>query len=214
MQPEHADRSLSPRDWWLGTGFALVLATGFVHFSPGRALWVTFVPGVGFAWLLFARFRSRALPAAGSVLPLYYACLAVQVLHFLEEWAGGFAREFPPLYGGEPFSTPLFVAFNAIAYVVFALAAPAALGKSLGFLWLPALFFVGYGTLGNAVAHLTWSLHAAELFPGVWTAAIHAVLGPLLLRRILGSWWVVFLYALPFSAILVALLLLGLEAGA
>lgn len=195
-----------------GTLVACVLATGFALFSPGRALLVTFVPGVVFAWILFASFARTGLPRPGpDALRLYALAIVVQLVHFAEELWTGFPASFPTLYGGEPFGTQLFISFNLLAYVVFAAAGTAALQGGHPVAWIPTLFFIVYGTLGNAIAHTSWAIMGKAYFPGLATAPAHAALGFALLYQVLRSSRAVIAFVVPFGTVLVTLLFVFAE---
>ncbi len=79
--PGHAStRSLTKRDFLLGTLIATTMAIGFSRASHGWSLIVTFVPGVVGAWFLFAWYRRRQieLPPVESFLPAFAVVLAVE----------------------------------------------------------------------------------------------------------------------------------------
>ena len=97
------------------------------------------------------------------------------------------------------------------AYAVFTVAGLAALVRGVGWLAMPVLFFVAYGTLGNAVAHTTWVLATGGYFPGFVTGLVHLALGLLLLARILGGWSTALRWCVPYVVVLVLLLVLALE---
>ena len=112
---------LTKQDLVIGLLIALVMATDFTLLSSGWSLIVTFVPGVvvtalTFGWLYV---KQAPLPTGNDFLPAFVGLLAIQFLHFAEEFATGFASEFPMLYGGMPYSPNLFVIFNMVAYFVF-----------------------------------------------------------------------------------------------
>jgi hypothetical protein len=48
------------------------------------------------------------LPDGRSFLPLYFTVLAVQFLHFAEEFVTGFNSRFPAMYGGDPYPLNTF----------------------------------------------------------------------------------------------------------
>ncbi len=114
---------LSKKDVVIGTVIALVMGTTFTLLSSGMSLTVTFVSGVVFSWLTYVWLfvKKTKLPNDSEFLPLFFALLAVQFIHFAEEFTTGFRTKFPSLYGGAPYSDNLFVTFNMIAYFVFAL---------------------------------------------------------------------------------------------
>ncbi len=179
---------LDASDFVVATVLAVAAGVVFSVASHGASLRVTFVPGMAIVYALVVwLWRSRQpLPAAGEILPWYLVAVAVQLLHFAEEFVTGFAEEFPRRYGAEPYDIDMFVWFNMGAYAVFVVAAVALWHRSNRKLLVPVLFFIVYGTLGNAVAHLTWAILAGGYFPGLYTSLAFWVLGPLLGHHVLG----------------------------
>ena len=95
---------LSRHDVVIGMLIAAVMGTAFTLLSSGLSLIVTFVPGIvvtalTFAWLYV---KQRPLPDGGQFIPVFIILLAVQFLHFAEEYLTGFHTRFPVLYGGTP----------------------------------------------------------------------------------------------------------------
>ncbi len=209
MYDEHdMARSLSKRDFVIGTLIVSVMAAIFLIGSPGKSLVVTFIPGLAVAWLIYAwMFTKRIdLPSIASFFPVYFATLAIQFLHFAEEFTTGFAEKFPRLYGSAPFSGDLFVTFNMSSYFVFTIACILALHKNIRFLIIPVLFFVVYGALGNAIAHTWWVIYTKGYFPGFVTAQLYWVAGPVVLYKLLPTKKGVAFVVATFGVILIGLL--------
>jgi hypothetical protein len=196
------------KDFVIGTVIALVMGTIFTLLSSGMSLIVTFVPGIIFSWLTYAWLfiKKTPLPTGSAFLPLFFALLAVQFIHFAEEFITGFRTQYPVLYGGMPYSDNLFVSFNMISYAIFSLACILAFTTKLRFLLIPALFFIIYGALGNAIAHTWWSLYLQSYFPGLITAQLFWIAGPFVLSKLVGRRKVVFLIILLFMLVLLPLL--------
>jgi hypothetical protein len=199
---------LTRKDLVLGTVIALVMGTVFTRLSSGLSLIVAFVPGVAFTWLTYAwlYIRKVKLPSGAEFLPIFFVALAVQFIHFAEEFATGFAMKFPSLYGGAPYSDTLFVTFNMVSYSIFTLTCILVFIRGIRFLLVPSLFFIVYGAIGNAIAHTWWSVYLHGYFPGLVTAQIYWILGPLVLYKLLGSLQAVFLVVIPFALVLISLL--------
>jgi hypothetical protein len=53
-------------------------------------------------------------------MPAYVIAVAAQLLHFWEEFASGFYRLFPPVFGAPSWSSGGFLAFNLSWLVIFA----------------------------------------------------------------------------------------------
>ncbi len=174
---------MATKDFWVPTMLAALLVTGFSLVSSGVSLIVTFVPGVVLAYILYLATFYKNLPQPAEVLPLYFLALGVQFLHFAEEHATNFDVAFPALFNAIPYGHNLFVSFNMVAYFMFILGGLALFWhfKPLSFI---ALFFVAYGVIGNAVAHVIFAFVVQGYFSGLYTSLLYWVLGPLLLRRI------------------------------
>lgn len=207
---------LSTRDLAVGTAVALVMGTVFTLLSSGLSLIVTFVPGVVFAWLTYVwlYFSKTKLPNGSDFLPVFFVALAMQFIHFAEEFTTGFRVHFPQLYGGAPYSEDLFVTFNMIAYFMFTMTTILVFTKSLRFLLVPSLFFIVYGAIGNAVSHTWWSLYLRAYFPGLVTAQVYWFVGPLVLYRLVSRPKVVFTIITLFALVLIPLLTFFASVGA
>ena len=199
---------LSKTDLIIGTVIALVMATAFTLLSSGLSLIVTFVPGILVTWLTYVwlYIDQRRLPSGAAFLPMFFAALAVQFIHFAEEFTTGFRSSFPLLYGGTPYSADLFVAFNMAAYFIFTVTCILVFTKGFRFLLIPSLFFIIYGAIGNAVSHTWWSLYLQAYFPGLVTAQIYWLVGPFLLYKLVGRLKVALLITVLFALVLIPLL--------
>lgn len=199
---------LEKKDIIIGTVIALIMGTIFTWLSSGASLLVTFVPGLVVTWAVFLWMyvKKRELPSSGEFLPIFFAALSVQFIHFAEEYTTGFYTKFPLLYGGMPYSVNLFVIFNMNAYFIFTLACLLAFTRNVRFLLLPAMFYIIYGAIGNAISHTWWSLYLGSYFPGLITAQLYWVAGPLALHKLLGSRKEVSVIMSGFGVLLIILL--------
>lgn len=200
------------------TGIVLVMISTFAWLTSGASLLVTFVPGAVFVWVLFVHLvrTTQELPAPARFLPAFLVTLAVQFVHFAEEFVTGFPTDFALLYGGDPYDVNLFVVFNMTAYAVFALAAVVAVTqRALGFLLVPALFFLVYGAIANAITHTWWSVMLGGHFPGLFTAQLFWIAGPWALDTLTGGRHRRFLigFFAVFAVVLVLLLTIFAEPG-
>ena len=208
MTKTKSPQVLTRQDLVIGTIIAIAMAANFTLLSSGWSLIVTFVPGavataLTFGWLYI---KQTPLPAGPDFLPVFMGLLAIQFLHFGEEFATGFASAFPVLYGGVPYSPTLFVIFNMVAYFVFTVACLIAFGSGRWFMLVPALFFIIYGAIGNAIAHSWWSLYLGAYFPGLITAQAYWLAGPFVLSRVLGQRKAAFVTVGVFALVLIPLL--------
>lgn len=210
---EAPSRHFRARDLAVATVIALVMGTVFVTMSRGRSLWVTFLPGLVAAWLLFAWIfiRRIELPKTERFTPVFLVTLAIQFLHFAEEHAKGFISFFAIHYGGTPYDDVVFTNFNMIAYALFTLGYVLGLYKGLLFLLMPTFFFITSGALGNAIWHTVWQIEAGEYTPGFYSAQLYWVAAPWCLSSLLGSVRHAVIASAGFAAVLVPILLVFAE---
>jgi hypothetical protein len=100
---------------------------------------------------------------------------AVQIAHFVEEWATGFNCRFPELLGLEPWSPELWVSFNLawiFVWVVSILGVRAGVHAALFPIW-----FLGIASVLNGIAHPLLAAAVAGYFPGLWTSPVAGVTG-------------------------------------
>jgi hypothetical protein len=122
---------------------------------------------------------------AAAVLPVYSLAIAVQCLHFTEEYVTGFQHQFPELFGIH-WSDARFVTFNMLWLAAFVLAG---LGvyRRVPLAYLVVLFLALIGGVGNGVSHLILSAMSRGYFPGLITAPFCLLMGIILLRRIFSA---------------------------
>ena len=144
----------------------------------------SFAPAMLVAFVCYLRTSYREMPRAERVLPPYLTALAIQFLHFTEEYVYGFHQRVTEIMAGmPPFDVNVFVAFNMIAYCLFLLAG---LGMYKGVKFpMVIVWFFAIAVLGNAVWHAALSLKVGGYFPGLYTSFAGWILGPVLLKRLL-----------------------------
>jgi hypothetical protein len=119
------------------------------------------------------------------IFSLYLLGIAIQGLHFYEEYLTGFQKKFPAFFGYE-WSDRRFVVFNLVWLSLFVLSAFGLLLKSR-LAYLPAFFFALVGEIGNGIAHLALSVAQRRYFPGLFTAPVVLVVGLVLLSRLMKT---------------------------
>jgi hypothetical protein len=208
MSDTQTSRPLTQAEFLIGTAIAIAMGTLYVNLSSGLSLIVTFVPGIAFAWAIFLwmYLGKVELPDAQTFVAPFFVALAIQFLHFAEEFVTDFKTFFPELYGGAAFSNDLFVSFNMASYAVFTLACLAVVYRRIGFLLVPVLFYVIYGAIGNAISHTCWVIDAQAYRPGFATAQLYWIAGPWLLAIVLRNWAQSLIAVVAFGSILVPLL--------
>jgi hypothetical protein len=112
---------------------------------------------------------------AAAVLPTYLLAIAVQCLHFTEEYVTGLQHQFPELFGIH-WSDARFVTFNMLWLAAFVLAG---LGvyRRVPLAYLVVLFLALIGGVGNGVSHLILSAMSRGYFPGLITAPFCLLMG-------------------------------------
>ncbi|MGA2811346.1 MAG: HXXEE domain-containing protein [Candidatus Acidiferrum sp.] len=173
--------AVTPRDRMLGALFVLLAVTAESHWM-GRATILLSVALV-LAYVLWIAAAWNNDPVA--VLPVCLVAIAVQCLHFWEEFLTGFAGRFPPLLGDDAWSGGQFVAFNMAWLALFVLAA---LGvyRRVALAYLVILFLALGGGVGNGIGHLLLSATQGRYFPGAFTAPACLLAGIALLLRLFG----------------------------
>ncbi|MEY2519109.1 MAG: hypothetical protein QOF24_868 [Verrucomicrobiota bacterium] len=143
----------------------------------------SFVPAMAVAFICYLRTSYREMPDVARVLPVYLIALAVQFVHFTEEYIYGFQFRITEIMTGmPPFDVNVFVAFNMIAYSLFLLAG---LGMYKGMKFpMIIVWFFAICVLGNAIWHLLLTLKVGGYFPGLYTSFPGWILGPMLLKRL------------------------------
>jgi hypothetical protein len=171
-------KSTTSPDRIIGAIFVLVVVATQVLWM-GRASTPLSV-GLFISYLFWVVGRWKNDPA--TVLPTYLVAIAVQCLHFAEEFVTGFQRQFPKLIGYE-WSDARFVTFNMAWLAVFVLAG---LGvyRRVQLAYLVVLFLALAGGVGNGVGHLLLSATQGRYFPGVATAPLCLLLGVARLTRL------------------------------
>lgn len=197
-------KTLTRTQMWFALSAIAVMALTFTLLG-GLPLIVTFNVGllVVATIVVLNHLGETAFPEAQSYYPIYFATLAWQFIHFIEEFMTGFREHFPALYGADAYSANLFVAINMISYAGFTLAGIAFLTKGIRFLIAPMLFFVVYGALGNAIAHTWWVIWLGKYFPGFYTAQVYWILGPMALAGLVGSQKRAVVFTVSFGFILI-----------
>jgi len=162
---------------------AIGMISVFSYFSSGLSLIVTFVPGVILALIFYFLTVYKRQPEPDRILPLYLLALGIQFLHFAEEYITGFNHKFPGLFNSPEYPINTFVAFNMFAYFLFALSAIMIYKKIKPPMMIP-LFFIMYGIIGNAIAHLIFCIVVGGYFSGFYTSLIYWIIGPILIKRL------------------------------
>jgi hypothetical protein len=196
--------TIDRRSFALGSFIALAVVGLFMQLSSGFSLVAAHLPGLIFAWALFAwmYLRQSELPSAGDVLPVYFTAIAVFCLNFAEQFAMGFAERMPLLYGGQPYSANEFVIFAMASVAVFLLTSLAVFLRAATFLYVPVLFFAVGSVFGNAFAQIWWSIEVGGYFPGLVTSLANWILGPILIAHMVQNFRAAAFVMISFGIVL------------
>ena len=166
------------RDRFIGAVFVVIAAVS-QSLWMGRGV-ILLSAGLVVAYLLWLATPWKNDPV--RVLPIYFIAVAIQCLHFAEEFATGFQRQFPKLLGSE-WTDAQFVVFNMIWLALFVLAG---LGvyRRIQLAYLVVLFLAAVGGVGNGASHLVLSATQSRYFPGSVTAPLCLLAGIALLVRL------------------------------
>jgi hypothetical protein len=113
---------------------------------------------------------------------LFLIGLAVQCLHFTEEFVTRFQDRFPALLGLHAWSENFFVVFNLIWLSIWVLSA-VGLVKGYRLALFPVWFFA-IGGIVNGIAHPLLALLVEGYFPGLITSPLLGILGVRLWQRL------------------------------
>lgn len=161
---------------------AIISIVIFFLVHPAQRL--SFAPAMVAAFVCYLLTSYRKMPEVERVLPVYLIALAIQFLHFTEEYIYGFHLRVTEIAAGmPPFAPNVFLAFNMIAYCLFLLAG-VGMYKGLKFPMIIVWFYVIAGVLGNSIWHLLLTLKVGGYFPGLYTSFAGWILGPMLLKRL------------------------------
>src|SRR5215210_2438458 len=162
---------------------AIAIISIVIFFLVHPAQKFSFAPVMILAFVCYLRTSYRVMPRAERILPVYLVALAIQFLHFTEEYVYGFQFRVTEIMAGmPPFNVNVFVAFNMIAYCLFLLAG---LGMYKGMKFpMIIVWFFAICVLGNAIWHLLLTLRVGGYFPGLYTSLAGWVVGPAPLKQL------------------------------
>ena len=168
----------------LGVTLLIVLALFLWAPSPWiKGVFIFFmIVSLLFYFLLFRTHMSPNLVLAQG----YFIALAVQCIHFIEEYIGAIYIKLPELFDLPPIGKDEFVIFNLGAYAIFILGGIAVFRNYHRLMVIP-IFFVLLGVMANGIIHVLLALWTTSYFPGLYTALIYLILGPYLIRMLIGK---------------------------
>lgn len=144
---------------------------------------LAFILAMVIAYTCFCVYRHYEQLPANNFLPVYLLCIAIQCLHFAEEFVAGFYQRIPEINGFPAMTQNYFIIFNMVAYALFLLAA-VGIYKKIKWVMVIAWFFIIAGVIGNSIWHLLMALRVGGYFPGLYTSFAYWIAAPFLLSRL------------------------------
>lgn len=142
---------------------------------------LVFIPVLLISLFLYFKKWYKSPPNPKRILPLYLAALAIQMLHFTEEYITNFPIVIPKLFGQNAYPINNWVIFNMVAYSLFILGGIALYKERNEYLIIP-LFFIMAGVFFNAFAHVLTSLYVGQYFSGLYTALLYIFIIPMFIN--------------------------------
>lgn len=126
---------------------------------------------------------------ASRIVPIACLVLALQLIHFTEEYAGRLHYRLPQFWGLEAWSDRFFLAFNLSWIAVWALSILALARGRTSLASLAVLWFLALAGCANGLAHPALSLATGEVFPGLFSSIPLGLAGLALCRalKVAGS---------------------------
>ena len=120
--------------------------------------------------------------AVTKLAGLFLVGIAIQCLHFVEEFSTRLYEVFPPLLGLVPVPANVFVAFNLVWIGIWAVSAYGIL-RGVNAAYFPVWFF-GLAMCLNGVIHPLLSIWTGGYFPGLITSPLSGLVGILVIRQL------------------------------
>lgn len=143
------------------------------------ALWVALL-----AALVITFLQNPDADRLARAAPWALVVLAIQSLHFTEEFSTGFHERFPAMLGFAQWTPVFFVVFNMAWIAAWSLAIAGAVTRRASFPagWL--IWFLAIAAAGNGIAHPVLAIVGGGYFPGLVTSPVLGVTGIFLVRAL------------------------------
>ena len=141
--------------------------------------------GVALVALVLTLARRASSPeskALDRVTRTYLVGIALQCLHFIEEFVAGFQLSAPQFLGLVSWSDEFFVILN-LTWIALWVVSAVGLRANLRIAFFPAWFFA-VAMIGNVLWHPLLSLATGGYFPGLFTSPFVGGIGVVLFARL------------------------------
>lgn len=120
--------------------------------------------------------------ALNRFMHLFLVGVALQCLHFIEEFVTGLYIHLPAFLDLAPWSPEFFVAFN-LAWIAIWIISAIGIYHHFPAAYFPVWFFI-FGMVGNGVFHPLLALATQGYFPGLVTSPIVGVISIILFTKL------------------------------
>lgn len=135
--------------------------------------------------LLFTIFRRGAKPdptLTQRFIHLFLLGIALQCIHFIEEFVTGFYTRFPAFLGLAPWPAEFFVTFN-LAWIAIWIVSAIGIYYNFQAAYFPVWFFT-LGMIVNGIFHPLLALNSRGYFPGLFTSPAVGIIGVVLMIKL------------------------------
>jgi hypothetical protein len=151
---------------------SILIGTAGLDAGVLAALWLTLSRGAG----------DSAPEDCDRAVRVFWIGIALQSLHFGEEYFTQFYLQFPELLGLTHWSEVFFVTFNSSWIVIWILAALRMQNKLRAVLF--AAWFLAIAMIMNGVVHPLLALRSDGYFPGLATSPFVGICGLILAKKL------------------------------
>ncbi|HSL19910.1 MAG TPA: HXXEE domain-containing protein [Vicinamibacterales bacterium] len=133
------------------------------------------IAGVALALTVARRVDTRRTDSCDMLVDVLLIGIAVQCLHFTEEFITGFCERAPRFVGLAPWSSEFFVTFNLMWLAAWMVAA-VGIRHHVRVALFPVWFFA-LAMIANGLAHPLLSVATGGYFPGLYTSPMAGGMG-------------------------------------
>jgi hypothetical protein len=161
----------------------------FVRIGPAPVLIIGGSATIAYFVWLATTYQRPVNPQ--TILPLYLAAVAAQMIHMVEEYATDFPGEFSSLFHLNLFQRDFFaITFMGVFGALWLLTAIGLLYRNPIANFMLWFFVIGPGLI-NSVAHFSFPFFSGHFhyFPGLVTVLLPTIFTVLLIRVLLKEYW-------------------------
>ena len=172
------------RDAILPAIFVIIFITVYGIKSQGFSTILTFGGSMLIAYIFYLLTSFKKMPDPENVLPVYLIAIAIQLIHFIEEFTTQFFVRFPvEIYNSNPYSANEFVISQMFVYILFIIGALGVYKKwkfTMVFVW----FLVIMMYVVNTIQHPIYAIMVKGYFPGLYSSLTGFIMAPILFKKL------------------------------